>query len=260
MSEPQGDNFDDPGLKAAVGRAWGAERCPPALRERLIAECGGPPSMKIGDEQPKLGRRLIFYGWMAAALMLIAVGLVFYLHPPAPNDRGLPPVALTLPASVADELIARHDECCKAEDHHMPGLSRDDFPTIARELRQRLGFPILAARLPGTWEFRGASICPVGETKSGHLVFDRGNNEFVSIFSLPRQFLSAIPSGKEFSEVELRHPIAGFATGEGFYCIVGSSKTESLSLEQVRSFRDQLRSDIANAEVHPSRATVAALR
>jgi hypothetical protein len=225
VSEPQSENFDDPGLKAAIRRAWGAEQCPPALRERIIAECGQTPGMRIGPERPSLGRRLIFYGWTAAAVMLIAVGLVFRFHRPGPNDHGSPPVALALPTTLADELIARHDECCKATDHHMPGLSRDDFPKIAQQLREKLGFPILSARLPGSWDFHGASVCPVGTTKSGHLVFERGNNEFVSIFSLPRQFVSAMPSGKDFSETEQHHPIAGFATGDGFYCLVGSSKT-----------------------------------
>jgi len=257
MSEPEPDNFDDPGLKAAIRRAWGAEECPAALRERVIAVSSEPASLKIEHTRSTLMQGLTFYGWIAAGLMLVAVGLVFHFHPDVPNGRGSPPIALALPTVLADELIARHDECCEAEDHHMPGLPRDDFAAIGRELRQRLGFPILSAKLPGVWDFHGASICLVGSTKSAHLVFERGGGEFVSIFSLPHQFPPAGLANREFSEVAQHHPIAGFATVDGFYCVVGSSKGESLGLEQIRSLRDQLRPDVAG---QITRATVAELR
>ena len=247
MSQADPENFDDPALKAAIRRAWAGEQCPPEVRQRIDAAYGraSASSLKIESGRPKLLGNLMFFGWALAAVMLIVVGIVFHFHPDKTGQLTRP-VALALPASLADQLIARHDECCKDPDHHMPGLPRDNFVDIGRELRQRLGFPILSAGLPGAWNFNGASICPVGTTKSGHLVFKSGDGQFVSIFSLPRQFGPADLTNKSFSEVEQNHPMAGFATGDGFYCVVESSKGQPMSLEQVRTLRDELRPDVAS--------------
>jgi hypothetical protein len=197
------------------------------------------------------------YWLAAAAIVAVAIGLVIHFHaitpPPAQQT-----VVAALPATLADELVARHDECCEAKDHHMPGLSRDNFPDIRKELRQQLGFPILAEQLPAPWTFHGASVCPVGTTKSGHLVFDQGGKEFVSIFSLPHAFISGAYLTGNCSQIESHHPIAGFATANGFYCVVGSSMDNSLSLDQVKSLRDQLRPDLAQARSDTARLTIAA--
>jgi hypothetical protein len=257
MSESEPDSFDDPGLKAAIRRAWGAEQCPLSLRDRVMTLCkesfGATASpARIGWR----GRRL--YGLAAAAMVLIAVGVVFHFRAGAPQTHQT--VVAALPAYLADELVARHDGCCAAKDHHMQGLSRDDFPTIQKQLRQQLGFPILAAKLPGTWDFHGAFICPVGSTKSGHLVFDQNGNNFVSIFSLPHEFASSAYLTGDCSQTENHHPIAAFATNDGFYCVVGSSKDGSLTLDQIRSLRDQLRPALAQARINSDRVTITALR
>jgi hypothetical protein len=262
MAEADYEKFDDPGLKAAICRAWGRERAPVRLRQRLIASGSASSGAQAA---PHIGMQRHFrrpvMGLAAAAMLLIALGISLrFWH--NPNDTRTTSASV-LPASLADELVARHDGCCAAKDHHLPGVSTDNFILIGQQLRQKLGFPILAARLPGSWNFHGASVCPVGSTSSGHLLFEnakkQGGTEFVSIFSLPHAFVDDhCPSG-ECAQIDDKHPMAAFVTPAGFYCVVGSSTDGSLSLGQVRALRDQLRPDVAQAESNQnSRVTLAA--
>jgi hypothetical protein len=185
---------------------------------------------------------LVGVAW--AAILLIAVALVLRFYRTAGrNDTTVG----ALPAALADELVERHDGCCAAPDHHMPGISRDNYNDIRKELRQKLGFPILSADLTEGWQFHGASVCPVGKTSSGHLVYQRGK-EFVSLFSLPHSFVQGVINNGDCSQIAEQHPIAGFVTANGFYCIVGSSSDGSLTLDQVRAFRNELRGDVARAD------------
>jgi len=91
-------------------------------------------------------------------------------------------------APALNDLVARHDYCSGEPDHH--GIASDDFDEIRRELREALGFPVLSGSMPG-WDFHGASICLIGKTKSGHLLFARKDRQFISLFSLPPQVVDA---------------------------------------------------------------------
>lgn len=248
MPETNFPSFDDPGLKAAIGRAWGSETAPPQLRARLLtaASSGAARSAPV---MPLIWRlRVPLYGLAAAAVVVVAVMLVF--HPGSSRPSNSNPVAssLVMPASLADDLVARHDICCGENDHH--GIASDDFAQIRRELREQLGFPVLSASIPG-WNFHGASVCLVGKTKSGHLVFARKDGQFVSLFSLPPQLLEAQPTSADYSEMAQKHPLAGFQTPGGLYFVVGSSPDGSLTLDEVRSMRERLRLDVAEADDGP---------
>ena len=184
------------------------------------------------------------YGLAAAAVILIALGLSLrYWH--GPSNKSL---ALTLPGTLAADLVARHDSCVQLPDHHGPGFDRDDFAKIGNEMEQKLGFPVLSSNLTGSWTFHGASVCFVGNIRSAHLVFERDGKQFLSFFSLPPTAVKNSSDGAEYAEVDDRHPLAGFSTPAGFYCIVGSSTDGSLTLDQVRSMRDRLRPDVAAAD------------
>src|SRR5215213_3594813 len=78
--------FDDPGLKGAIQRAWGSDRAPQSLRGRisyLVATAGSV------DDAPAEARsvstidrwRSRAYGLAAAAIVIIGIGLLvsFYL-------------------------------------------------------------------------------------------------------------------------------------------------------------------------------------
>jgi hypothetical protein len=256
--ESEAENFSDPALKSAVQKAWSGERAPEALRQRIAGATSGS-----SIEAPQVGfwrGRLPLYGLAAAALVLLCVGLVFRASRSG-RDRSTPTPAVALNDTLAAELVARHDACCKAEDHHMPGLPQGDFAAIAAAIRQRLGYPILSVALPDGWQFHGAAICPVGNTDSGHLLFQRDGNQFVSIFSLPASFAAQLPASSEFDRASSDHPMAGFATAHGFYCVLGSSPDGSVTIDQVRALRDRLRTDVAIASAPDfSRITVAASR
>jgi hypothetical protein len=228
-------NFDDPSLKTAVRKVWCAEQCPVALRAKILAaKLGAVPSAG----HIFWGRSRAFYGLAAAAVVLVAMGITVYFVFASANP---------IPSALADALVVRHNGCCAAPDHHMPGLPQHDFAAIGRGLQRNLGFAILSAPLPGQWDFRGAAICPVGGVKSGHLVFEHvegQRKQFVSIFSLPRSAAqNAMPTGP-CAEMAKGEAIAGLVMPGGIYCLVGSSNDKSLTLTEVESLRDQLQGKI----------------
>lgn len=254
MSESESETFNDPGLKAAIRRVWGEERCPAALRQRIISATAQDAQTLQPSRKPAGISRNRFrpvLGFAMAAMVLVAIGLYLRFHQPSHTTPDTTVATAALPATLADDLVARHDECCAAPDHHMPGISRNDFGLIRQQLGKRLGIPVLSAALAGGWDFRGASVCAVGSVDSGHLVFKRGA-EFVSLFSLPPNFLKGASTGPECAQTEAEHPIAGFRTASGFYCVVGSSKDGSLTLDQVRTLRDELRPDVTASTPPPS--------
>lgn len=237
MESKEPETFEDAELKAAIRRAWRGDSAPPELIERIriaAAESGSAPNRFVGPLRPG--------GWRMAmaiaAVMLLGICLVGYrMSRVAPSA---PAVAAVLPESLASELVATHDMCCGAPDHHMPGLPRKDFDLIASVLTRRLGWPVLAGSLGDDWTFKGASICPVGPNHSAHLVF-KHDNANVSIFSLPASVLSGQAENVSYEQVEAGHPIASFTEHGGLFCVVGSSSDGSLTLGAVSAIRQELR-------------------
>ena len=240
----ENDVFDDPGLKAAIRRLWAAERAPQELRQRVT---GRFRDLRAPAWAPAVRR----WTMVAAAVLVLGLGVSFWQLHPRQTQSGS---AAVLPAALVHDLYARHDGCCKAPDHHMPGLPRRDFSRIGQSLSVMLHIPVLSGDPSGPWDFRGASICPVGERKSAHLLFARGN-QAVSLFSLPPDSWKSPTENASCTECDGTHALAAFATANGFYCIVGSSTDGSLTIDQVRSARDRVRSDLIDA----SQARVALL-
>lgn len=255
MSETKSPSFEDPGLKAAIRRTWGKETAPPALRARIAAA----GAIRPRTAAPFVWRfRQPLFGLAAAAMVVVAVTLVFRPWQQRRFDSSSPPsnslpTAFGVPASLANDLVARHDFCSGEPDHH--GIPSDDFDEIRRELHEALGFPILSGSMPG-WDFHGASLCLVGKTKSGHLLFARKDGQFISLFSLPPQVVDAQGDEQgrigDYSQMAERHPLAGFHTMAGTYFVVGSSPDGSLTLDDVRSMRDRLKPDVAEGDDGPS--------
>lgn len=244
--EPKDPNtFDDSALKDAIRRAWKDDVAPPELIERVRSASS--------RSSPGIGHRARQFVLAAAALLLIGLALVGYWM------RGVTPpsqVATTmLPEPLASQLVDRHDECCKHDDHHMPGLPRSDYAAIATALSTRLGWPVLSAAPGGDWTFAGASICPVGSQNSAHLVFKRGRDD-LSVFSLPVRIVGTIRRDTSFDQIEAGHPIASFASGGGLFCIVASSPDGSMTLETTRAIRAELRGRV-QAAASAERTTVA---
>lgn len=243
MAETEFDSFNDPALRSAVRRAWAGERAPQELREQIVALCPNLPKIAARPRQPMAMRiRSTLYGLAAAAAFLLAIGVIFHTWDSGNPRRHAHPMA-SLPPALADILVSRHDVCADAADHHTPGVPQDDFSKMAQVMRQKVGFPVLASALPA-WKFQGSSVCQLGNSTAAQLVFERRSRttQYVSLFSLPLSFAHIEETCDcDYSQVQRKHPMAGFATSNGFYCVVGSSTDESITLTEVRTIRDELR-------------------
>jgi hypothetical protein len=249
MEPKESHVFEDDKLKDAIRRAWKDDVAPPELIERVrSASASSPPQSAMS-----IGRRVRQFALAAAAVVLIGMAIVGY------RTRGVVPISRVasarLPEPLAADLVERHDECCSHEDHHMPGIPRDNYAAITSVLGARLGWPVLAASLGEGWDFKGASICPVGSQDSAHLVFKRGKDD-VSIFSLP---VSVIPAGDKntsFDQTQNAHPITSFVARGGLFCIVCSSPDGSMTLDSAKALRTELRGQL-QACLPTERTTVA---
>jgi hypothetical protein len=227
--------FEDPALRSAIRKVWAGQTAPAELHRRLVEK--STPSRARWYRHP-------LFSLAAAAIVLVAVGLLtlkFALRP-API-----PAAESIPEDLAINLALRHDACCRAPDHHMPGLPRNDLQKIAVILHGQLGFAIMSGQPSAApWRFDGAAICDVGHTSGAHLIFKQANQD-ISVFSLPISVDPQAAGKGEFTAVEDGHPIAGFATKDALYAVVGSSTDNSLSLATVTAMCDRLRPTVAPA-------------
>jgi hypothetical protein len=147
--------------------------------------------------------------------------------------------------------VFRHDACCKALDHHDPHFPHDDLTAIAVAMDKKLGYPILSGEPSAApWKFDGAAICKVGDVWGSHLIFKQPDQN-ISVFSLPLSLDPQAADKGEFAMVEDGHPIAGFATKDAFYAVVGSSTDDSLSLAAVTAMCNRLRPQVAPVTATP---------
>ncbi len=88
---------------------------------------------------------------LAAILLVAAGGLVYraYFRKPANNA--------IIAHAFLDAMVARHDGCSAAGDHH--NIGGDDYARIGQIISGRLGHGVLSCALPG-WKFRGAPSAP----------------------------------------------------------------------------------------------------
>jgi hypothetical protein len=252
MSDQDFKSFNDPALRAAVRRVWSDERAPQELRQRITAMCGPRVTAGRRSESVSMRIRSSLYGLAAAAVFLLAVGIVFEDWSAGGRQPRRAPRVIALPAAMSANLYARHDADAKTPNHQLAGISQTNFKLMGQQLQQRLNFPVLAANLPGEgWKFHGASVCSVGSIVTAHLVFDLRGKEYVSIFSMSATDLSGSAPGCDYSEISPHHLMAGFTTQIGFYCVVATSVDESITIEEIRTIRDELKPIITDAPPTP---------
>ena len=250
------EQFDDPGLRAAVRRAVGDESAPASLRARvsgLIAAQASDVADAPRAPQAAPRRRLVINSgvWRltaAAACVLLALGYVAYqvrmqFFPPSPYqaypDGATHPV---IPASIVLDVLRRHDACAKLADHHLiPG----DKPELLKEtLTQSAGVTASAISLDAGWQFRGAGVCDVGASKAAHLLFVRGDDS-VSIFSMPATAECGGGAPGCYRDTVEKHPVAGFQRGSALYCIVGSDPNGEFTATELNTIVDKVQASVA---------------
>jgi hypothetical protein len=282
MTPAESESFDDARLKAAVQRVWGAERAPQALRAHVAAlatsagangrdEATAPLRLIPAARVPARSRWSgVFaapwsrYGLAAAAMVVLGFAIASQLDQPRRQIRPGATLA-ALPVSVTQGMVDRHEKCLKYHDHHrFTDIARNDFLSIGQRFHDRLGFRVLSAPLGEAgptslpvgggvdeWEFQGAAVCPVDSYDCAHLVFRRkGKDGAVSLFSLPRHSCANIAGEWECEYHDPRHPMAGVIYDDGVHCVIGSSADGSLSFEEIRRLRDDLR---RRMNFHPRR-------
>jgi hypothetical protein len=168
-------NFDDPALKAALQRAFSAERAGEALRQRILAAVGedstaaAPTPIRVTFWQRPVFR-------IAAALLLALISLYAILATRGGSDK--------LPDGLLAAMVERHDECNAAPAHRAPGIPQNDFHLTGQALAGQLHMQVLSADLGGAWSFNGAALCPIHGQPSAHLIF-ASRSGHMSLFSIP---------------------------------------------------------------------------
>ncbi len=234
--------FEDAGLRTAVGRCWAGERAPAALRDRVAAQVAG-----ARHRRPTIARFRPL-GLAAAAAAAVVVGGRLFQATTLPAAS-----AAVIPVSLEDDLVQTHDHCAGRGDHqHLP-VPRTNGYAIAASLRSRLDRPVLVSRpADPAWHFAGASICPVGTVRSAHLVFRRSDGDALSLFSLPRSSAPLAADGTQFQGEAGHHPIVGFVKHGAVYCLVGSGCAADVSVGQLAAVRQQLESQVVVADATPA--------
>lgn len=245
--------FDNPGLKAAVQRAWGDEGAPQRLRgriSRLIATAGSidqATAAAVNNRSPWQRWQGRVYGFVAAAAVVLAVGLMVLYYRGA-FDRtnahyaGGPPLIMPsktqVPLTLAHSMIATHSACGKLHDHRLvDGVNT--YAALNLKLTANLGFPAMARSIGEEWTFKGAGECTVDGLRGAHLLFARGD-QTMSVFSLPASCMSGVAPGAQYEGTVNGHAVAGFARAGAVYAVVGSSSSAALPLDAVTAIRDGL--------------------
>lgn len=277
MTNADSVQFDDPILKAAVRRAWGQETAPTHLRARISAmlaesadtdtsdvEMSEPAPMRLVGAAREGGWRLpAWMGYAAAAVVVLAVGLVGV---EMMNEDAPPPgvtLAGGLPASFIGDLVKTHDRCCDYANHHTIDAPRDDIHAIREDLEDRLGRPVWVfdATADG-WQFRGAAVCRVAQQTSAHLLYDRpSNRQTLSVISVPFNGTCSLRAGEVVAlPMQANHPVAGFLDAGEFHCLVGHSPDGSLTIDELRRMTERYRSNLQVARIADPGVLVAGRR
>jgi hypothetical protein len=246
------DGLDDPELKAAIRSAFGAERAPDVLHQRIA---GLMQQSRQATTRPS-PRHASLFAWrplvtgLAAVLAVAAAGL--YLYKPAPPARTAEGRMQVLQA-----MVEMHDACCARESHWMAGLPENDLRLIGQAIGQQLRQEVLAADLSEDgWELKGAAICRVNGQDAAHFIFARRHAR-LSVFSLPVSACARVIETQMLSETIADRCVAAFTQDGRMYCMVGFCPNRNLKTAEVAELLQKHRSQMVGPG--PGQAGVALL-
>ena len=245
MAQDSPDNFNDPGFKAAIQRAYGKENAPPALRDKVrlalaaqAASHSAPPRI-AGKITAALRTRIA-----ASILAIVGIGALAYqiyteFWPHYPQYT--PP---SLSSDVIRDMVARHD--ASLNDPSFVTRPAADFPGIGKKLSAELGKTVASVPLGESWSLQGAATCMVGQTKSAQLLFIKGQTA-VSLMSVPSEAGYSPPDGTRYDQQYSGHLLSGLVYKQVIYCLIASSQDNSLSVADLQALREKLATIIAPA-------------
>jgi hypothetical protein len=239
--EDESSAFSDPPLKLAVVQAWGPESAPYGLRARVQDVLRSHPPFIRQPLPASTLRQSLMWSLAAGIAIVLFVQIKSFLptSPPPP-----PPKLTALPTSLYDNLVLTHDRCnLQSPNHHKLAVAQTDDAAIAKAMQKQLSQAVLMAR-PAGWTFRGAAICSVGETPSGHLLFAKGP-DVLSIFSLPDWSVEGLTDGSHFETTNHGHAIVAFSRNDGLFCIVASGTSSNITLSQLVDLRTTMEAAVS---------------
>ena len=239
MPPQQEQQFDDPHLKDAVRRCWACDCAPKALQNQVAKMLAESTDWGKSSHRPMGKLSWVIWPVALAASVVLAVGIARRVG----NHPAIIDLPAALPVSLETELIQRHDYCSKLPNHQHLKVPKDDDNAIARAMQGRLNNRAVLVFHPQNpaWEFRGASVCPVGTTPSGHLVFVKGHDS-LSIFSLPKSLVPNAADGNEFNQTMDHHYIAGFVKDGALFCAVS---TAPISMDEIKAMESKVQTTVA---------------
>lgn len=246
------EQFDDPGLKAAIKTIEGGHKARPDLRDlvtKRLAELrqsqgSSEPSEEAPGEQVSPPIRLPNHNsfrigrWLAmAAAVLICIGGTWGYHHWRRIQEEREEYAMN--DELLDAMIDVHKSGVAGEaDYKSLVASLTDSASLSADAQQKLGRPVPVMNLASAgWKLDAASFCDVDHSQSVRFHFTRGNQS-ITVLSMPASAYANGAEGKEYDLVADGHPIAGYIKSGSLNCVVGD---EGFSRAEAVALRDQIR-------------------
>jgi hypothetical protein len=234
--------FEDPQLASAIRRAWGTERAPAELRRRISSLVPDPAGAGAiaGRIAPSTSGSRRWFRYAAAAVILLAIGTITFtarnrLFQSSPHQEAYS----ELKPDMAKLMTHTHDAAAiNPRLLTATGGNGSEFESLGRTLQIELGRRIAMVPLAG-WNFVGARLAQIGDMPAAQMLFSH-DDEYISVFSLDVPQGYPAEDGISYEQTFEGHPISGFVRAGGLYCLVGSSKSGKLDVEELEELRDQV--------------------
>src|SRR5437762_132670 len=114
------NEFDDPGLKAAIQRSCAGETAPRELRRKVSERFTAGAAIDYEPRRRTSWRNSRLVAFAAAAAIVLAVGSVAWqirsMYPAASNRAYSHKL---IPPSLLADILKTHDACAALGDHHL---------------------------------------------------------------------------------------------------------------------------------------------
>jgi len=247
--EPPVHSFDDPALKAALGRSLPKDRAPQALRNRiaaLTASAANPSGAKPSawEDAPPLKLPIYRQKWVRMAVAaLFAVAAVITAVLVNRNANSVTP-GYEIANSVYRGMVSTHE--ARKNNTATPPDSVTTLASVGQQLSKQLGRGVWAPDLTKDgWTFHGGAIRTIGSSQIAQLYFTKGQ-ESLSVLSLPSSLAKGAKDGSTYETTFSGTPTVGFLKKEGLFCIVRQG-APAPSTQDIKALLDKHRDAVVKA-------------